>query len=213
MTRQHHGYGSYKSYKPKRKITIGVRLHTIPSLPFNLRSCSQSDPRNSPWVTDVQPTPLPLQTRIPAREKTLTHIVGSSMTGGSNSKPCNAKRISVPFCFPLRQNPHIYRMRRISGVIKDVCSRHRIWPKERPDRKPALDSVMSQAQLEKKVADYESKSQALEDYWQRPLLVSSYKLKWSAWQSTPIRQRYYANSLMHSVMILLSSRNVWPGRY
>src|SRR6059058_760674 len=28
---------------------------------------------------------------------------------------------------------------------------------------------MSQAQLEKKVADYLRKSQALEDYWQRPL--------------------------------------------
>ena len=28
---------------------------------------------------------------------------------------------------------------------------------------------MSQAQLEKKVADYLRKSQALEDYWQRPI--------------------------------------------
>src|SRR3954471_18205345 len=54
-------------------------------------------------------------------------------------------------------------------AIEDVYWRHRIWPKERPDRQPSLDKVMSQAQLEKKVADYLRKSQALEDYWQRPI--------------------------------------------
>src|SRR5439155_16204166 len=50
-------------------------------------------------------------------------------------------------------------------AIEDVYWRHRIWPKERPDSKPSLDAVMSQAQLEKKVKDYLGKSQALEDYW------------------------------------------------
>ena len=54
-------------------------------------------------------------------------------------------------------------------AIEEVYWRHRIWPKERPDPKPPLDAVMSQAQLEKKVEDYVSKSQALEDYWQRPI--------------------------------------------
>src|SRR5439155_7087924 len=54
-------------------------------------------------------------------------------------------------------------------AIEDVYWRHRIWPKDRPDPKPSLDAVMSQAQLEKKVADYLRKSQALEDYWQRPI--------------------------------------------
>jgi N-acetylneuraminic acid mutarotase len=53
--------------------------------------------------------------------------------------------------------------------IEEVYWRHRKWPKERPDPKPSLDAVMSQAQLEKKVTDYLRKSQALEDYWQRPL--------------------------------------------
>ena len=38
-------------------------------------------------------------------------------------------------------------------AIEEVYWRHRIWPEERPDPKPPLDSVMSQAQLEKKVAD------------------------------------------------------------
>ncbi len=54
-------------------------------------------------------------------------------------------------------------------AIEEVYWRHRIWPKERPDPKPSLDAVMSQAQLEKKVADYLRNSQALEDYWQRPI--------------------------------------------
>src|SRR6266542_279896 len=54
-------------------------------------------------------------------------------------------------------------------AIEEVYWRHRIWPKERPDPKPSLEAVMSQAQLEKKVKDYLRKSQALEDYWQRPL--------------------------------------------
>src|SRR6266446_3204663 len=57
-------------------------------------------------------------------------------------------------------------------VIEDVYWRHRIWPRnsgERSDPKPPLDAVMSQAQLEKKVADYLRNSQALEDYWGQSL--------------------------------------------
>ena len=54
-------------------------------------------------------------------------------------------------------------------AIEDVYWRHRIWPKERPDAKPSLDAVMTQAQLEKKVTDYVRNSQALEDYWHRPI--------------------------------------------
>src|SRR6266404_4491201 len=44
-------------------------------------------------------------------------------------------------------------------AIEDVYWRRRIWPKERPDPKPSLDAVMSQAQLERKVTDYLRKSQ------------------------------------------------------
>src|SRR5213080_2386252 len=54
-------------------------------------------------------------------------------------------------------------------AIEEVYWRHRTWPKERPDPKPSLDAEMSQAQLEKKVADYLRNSQALEDHWQRPI--------------------------------------------
>jgi N-acetylneuraminic acid mutarotase len=54
-------------------------------------------------------------------------------------------------------------------AIEDVYWRHRIWPNERRDPKPPLDSVMPLAQLEKRVAYYLRKSQAVEDYWQRPI--------------------------------------------
>jgi N-acetylneuraminic acid mutarotase len=54
-------------------------------------------------------------------------------------------------------------------AIEGVYWRHRIWPKDRPDSKPALDAVMSQAQLERKVHDYLRKSQALQEYWQQPI--------------------------------------------
>src|SRR5205823_14050410 len=54
-------------------------------------------------------------------------------------------------------------------AIEDVYWRHRIWPKENPDRKPSLDAVTSQAQLENKVSNYLRDSLALEDYWQRPI--------------------------------------------
>jgi N-acetylneuraminic acid mutarotase len=60
-------------------------------------------------------------------------------------------------------------------AIEDVYWRHRIWPKERPDPKPSLDAVMSQAQIERKVHDYLRKSQVLEDYWRRP--ISSQQLQ------------------------------------
>src|SRR6202795_851500 len=54
-------------------------------------------------------------------------------------------------------------------AIEEVYWRHRIWPKERPDPKPSLDEVMPPAQLEKKVEDYLRNSEALDDYWQKPI--------------------------------------------
>src|SRR5262245_2952998 len=53
--------------------------------------------------------------------------------------------------------------------IEEVYWRHRIWPKERPDSKPALEAGMSRPQLENKVRDYLLKSRLLADYWHRPL--------------------------------------------
>src|SRR6266404_4473330 len=54
-------------------------------------------------------------------------------------------------------------------AIEEVYWRHRIWPTENAEPKPSLDAVMSQAQLETKVEDYLRNSQALDDYWQRPI--------------------------------------------
>src|SRR5438132_4246413 len=69
------------------------------------------------------------------------------------------------------RNPTLSLAERVAyqRAIEEVYWRHRIWPTQRPDPKPSLDAVMSQAQLEKKVADYLCKSRALEDYWQRPI--------------------------------------------
>src|SRR6202035_5746659 len=53
--------------------------------------------------------------------------------------------------------------------IEEVYWRHRIWPAANASPKPPLGKVMSQAQIEKKVEDYLRKSQAPEDYWQRPI--------------------------------------------
>jgi hypothetical protein len=52
-------------------------------------------------------------------------------------------------------------------AIEEVYWQHRIWP--RPEPKPSLDAVVSQALLEKKVAEYLLRSQAFEDQWQRPI--------------------------------------------
>jgi hypothetical protein len=94
-------------------------------------------------------------------------------------------------------------------AIEEVYWRHRIWPKERPDPKPSLDAVMSQAQPEKKVADYLHNSQALEDYWQRPITAEQLQAEMVEWQSTPNSLRSCMNSLKRSGMILLSSPNAW----
>jgi hypothetical protein len=69
-------------------------------------------------------------------------------------------------------------------AIEEVYWRHRIWPQERPDPKPSLDSVMPQAQLEKKVVDYLRNSQALEDYWQRPIAAEQLQAEMEAHGAT-----------------------------
>src|SRR5690349_17186909 len=54
-------------------------------------------------------------------------------------------------------------------AIEEVYWRHRIWPKERPDPKPSLHAVMSQAELEKKVTTYLRNSQMLENDAGQPI--------------------------------------------
>src|SRR6266404_3998285 len=54
-------------------------------------------------------------------------------------------------------------------AIEEVYWRHRIWPAANAGPKPPLDRVMPQEAIEKKVEDYLRDSQALEDYWQKPI--------------------------------------------
>src|SRR5438045_3961696 len=57
-------------------------------------------------------------------------------------------------------------------AIEEIYWRHRIWPRdggENSKPKPSLDEVMSARQIERKVEDYLRNSQALADYWQRPI--------------------------------------------
>src|ERR1700747_44532 len=53
--------------------------------------------------------------------------------------------------------------------IEEVYWRHRICHKANAGLKPPLDRVMSHEAIERKVEDYLRDSQALEDYWQRPI--------------------------------------------
>ena len=54
-------------------------------------------------------------------------------------------------------------------AIEEVLWRHRIWPKENPGPKPALEAVLSREGVERKVSDYLRNSQALADYAKRPI--------------------------------------------
>jgi hypothetical protein len=54
-------------------------------------------------------------------------------------------------------------------AIEEVYWRHRIWPEARLDPNPPLDSVMSQAQLEKKVAAYLRDSDVLQNSQHGPI--------------------------------------------
>src|ERR1043166_924862 len=60
-------------------------------------------------------------------------------------------------------------------AIEEVYWHHRIWPKERPDPKPPLGAVISQAQLETKVAEYLRNSHALEEHWQQPITTEQFQ--------------------------------------
>src|SRR6266404_9098242 len=62
-------------------------------------------------------------------------------------------------------------------AIEEVYWRHRIWPAANAGAKPLLDRVMSQAQIENKVEGYLRDSQALEDYWQRPITPDQLQAK------------------------------------
>jgi hypothetical protein len=98
-----------------------------------------------------------------------------------------AKSPSQPRAFSFAERVAFQR------AIEDVYWRHGIWPRTRGenlDPKPSLDAVMSQAQLEKKVASYLHDSVVLQDYWQRPSLLSNYSSVGNVVRTGPVELRY-----------------------
>src|SRR5439155_465615 len=57
-------------------------------------------------------------------------------------------------------------------AIEEVYWRHRIWPKENPGPKQALDAIVSQHQIEQKVEDYLCKSQLVTAQRELPITAS-----------------------------------------
>ena len=60
----------------------------------------------------------------------------------------------------------------ISAQSRKCTWRHRIWPRSRGEQsgpKPALEKIMSQAQIEAKVEEYLRNSDLLTEYWHRPI--------------------------------------------
>jgi hypothetical protein len=100
-------------------------------------------------------------------------------------------------------------------AIENVYWQRRIWPRnrgERPDSKPSLEAVMSQAELEKKVTEYLHDSQTLEKQWQRSITAEQLQAEMIAWRNTADRPRCCVNSLLRWTTTPMSSPNAWPGQ-
>ena len=98
-------------------------------------------------------------------------------------------------------------------AIEDVYWRHRIWPKENPNPKPALDAAMSQAQLENKVAGYLRDSLCCKNTGRGRSLLSNYRRRWTGWPGTQNSRKSCGNCLRLLETIRLSSLSVWPDQY
>ena len=104
---------------------------------------------------------------------------------------------------------------RINEQFKTFVASPDLAPKSRGESycKPSLDAVMSQAQLENKVAGYLRDSLALEDYWQKPITASNYRPRWTEWPGTQNSPKSSGNRLRLLETIRLLSPSVWPGQY
>src|SRR5262245_56472619 len=108
------------------------------------------------------------------RMKTTGNISGYIIRGAASAVVLLAVFVALSSAFQSSKNQSEARAfsfaERVAfqRIIEDVYWRHRIWPKENPNPKPSLDAVMSQAQLENKVAGYLRDSLALKDY-RRPI--------------------------------------------
>ena len=58
---------------------------------------------------------------------------------------------------------------RYQRAIEQIYWQHRIWPKQNARPKPSLNEVMPAEQIQKKVEQYLRDSEALEEYWHKPI--------------------------------------------
>src|SRR5262249_53801088 len=70
---------------------------------------------------------------------------------------------------PSQDNSSLRIVSRTSEQLKKFTGATASGPRERPDRKPSLEEVMSHATIEKKVQDYLRNSELLEQEWQKPI--------------------------------------------
>jgi hypothetical protein len=75
--------------------------------------------------------------------------------------------------------------------------------KERPDHKPSLDAVMSQATIEQKVQDCLRQSELLEQGWQKPITAERLQAEMERMARTPNSPRSSASSLPRLATIRL----------
>ena len=99
-------------------------------------------------------------------------------------------------------------------AIEEVYGRHRIWPAVPGSAglKPALEKIMSQAQIEAKVGEYLRNSELLTDTGIARSRPSSSKPRWSEWRGTQNSRKFFGNCLRLLEAIPLLLLSAWPGR-
>jgi hypothetical protein len=98
-------------------------------------------------------------------------------------------------------------------IIEDVYWRHRIWPNENPDPKPALDAVMSQAQLENKVAELSARLARVGRLPAQPITAEQLQAEMDR-MARDTKQPEVLRELFEALgTIRLSSPSVWPDQY
>ena len=139
-----------------------------------------------------------------------TAVAGSMLTGTMLA----VFRPEAPATVPNRTLTFADRVA-YQRAIEEVYWRHRIWPRsrgERLDPKPSLDEIIPPAQLENKVMDYLRNSQALENYWQRPLTAEQLQAEMDR-MAKHTKQPEMLHELFEALgTIPLSSLSAWLSR-
>ena len=93
-------------------------------------------------------------------------VAGGSTTPATISR---ARNCMIQQRRPSQGNSSLRIVSLTSEQLKKSTGVTASGPKERPDPKPSLDAVMSQATIEQKVQDYLRNSELLEQEWQKPI--------------------------------------------